>query len=364
MNIFTNLILSGVIALVSMFGAYKYIPLSWYEGNTKPIFGSVLTTIQGTDTLSSSRTTINNNFTSLNNGKIENSTTSVASITTLPNLVSIGTITTGVWSGTALTWAKGGNASTTLSINQVLLGDTTTGFKVVSGYGTTGQFLTSTGSGTAPTWQTSAIDQTANYNWTGSHYFATSTIYNLNTGAIHATGTVTVNGIPLYPSTVTLFNGYGGGTLTSGTASTTLKTITLPANTLSSTKSIRGRAFFGLQTAQGGSVNTCQIDFGTGSATTTIAYNHPSASIDTFYGANFNFNLYATTTSAEIAKSEAVVTPDLKLNQFTTTLTTTVGSKYIPYSTTGTLYLAFICSSSTGNDYLTLQTATIEQIIY
>ena len=41
--------------------------------------------------------------------------------------------------------------------------------------GTTGQFLTSNGSGSYPSWQTSAVDTAINYNWTGNHNYTGST---------------------------------------------------------------------------------------------------------------------------------------------------------------------------------------------
>src|SRR3990167_7025289 len=147
-----------VIATVAtIFGVYNYVPLSIFEIiKGEPKLGVSITTIQGTDTLSSSRAVINTNFSNLNNGKIENSTTSVASITTLASLTSasslatVGTITSVVWSGTTLTVSAGGTGSTTLSANHVLLGNGTTQLKVVDGLGTSGQFLHSQGACGAP----------------------------------------------------------------------------------------------------------------------------------------------------------------------------------------------------------------------
>lgn len=114
-----NLILTTLISVAITVGIYQYVPLSVWE--TLPTFqqqekklGSTIVTIAGTDTISGSRTTINDNFTSLNSGKIENSTTSVASITTLSNLVTVGTLTSGsLGSGfTAVVTARGGTGST------------------------------------------------------------------------------------------------------------------------------------------------------------------------------------------------------------------------------------------------------------
>lgn len=151
------------------------------------IFGSTITTINATDRISDSRSTINTNFANLNADKIENASSSIAAITTLSNLISIGTITTGVWNGTPVTVAYGGTGSTTLSANQVLLGNGTGVLKTVVGFGASGQFLTSNGAATAPTWQTSSIDQGAAYTWTGAHIFNTATTTFNATTSIAAT---------------------------------------------------------------------------------------------------------------------------------------------------------------------------------
>ena len=138
MQILLTIGISLLTAIGSLVGVYKYLPLNWIEPVGEPVLGTTITTILSTDTLSASRTTINNNFTALNNSKFELtdwfSTTSARQITTLSSLATVGTITSGVWSGTALVFAKGGVASTSLSSNQVLLGDTTTGFKTVTGW--------------------------------------------------------------------------------------------------------------------------------------------------------------------------------------------------------------------------------------
>lgn len=139
------------------------IPCYWQEQ-----LGVTITTINATDRISDSRSTINTDFSNLNDGKIENSTTSVAAITTLSNLVSIGTITTGTWNATTLTVAYGGTGSTTLSANQVLLGNGTGAVSVVSGLGSNGQFLTSGGAGTPPTWTTGTTDLSASNVWTSA----------------------------------------------------------------------------------------------------------------------------------------------------------------------------------------------------
>ena|SRR3990167_7746218 len=175
-----------LITALTTFGINNYVPLKYFEalpGLTRTgNLGATITTIQGTDTLSNSRSVINTNFANLNSDKVEVATTSMGLLTTLSNLVTVGTITSGTWTGTTIAVANGGTASTTICSNNVILGNVGSGFKCTNGHGTSGQFLQSGGAGVAPTWATSAIDQAANYNWTGTHRFvnlnASSTIAN------------------------------------------------------------------------------------------------------------------------------------------------------------------------------------------
>src|SRR3990167_9137649 len=117
--------------------------------------GATITTINAADRITDSRSTINTNFANLNTDKIEVATTSVGNITTLSNLVTVGTLTSGsLGSGfTTVVVGRGGTGSTTLSANQVLLGNGTGNISVVSGLGSTDQVLTSNGASSAPTWR-------------------------------------------------------------------------------------------------------------------------------------------------------------------------------------------------------------------
>lgn len=185
-------ILIVVLSFVGVFAIYNFVPLKYFEVFNKQVFGSSVTTINGSDTLSSSRTVINNNFSSLNTDvNATLATTSMNGITTLNNLATagslatVGTITSGTWNGTTITVAKGGTGSTTLSQFHVLLGSSTNAVGIVSGVGTDGQFLTSQGAGLPPQWETSAIDQAGNYAWTGTHSFSNSfSIFNTGTSTI------------------------------------------------------------------------------------------------------------------------------------------------------------------------------------
>src|SRR3990167_1786098 len=98
MGILINIFVSAVTVLSTLWGIYNFIPLGTFEAlerESPQRLGAVLTTIQGTDTLRDSRTTINDNFTILNNYKVENASSSIAAITTLSNLVTVGALSGG-----------------------------------------------------------------------------------------------------------------------------------------------------------------------------------------------------------------------------------------------------------------------------
>ena len=135
---------------------------------------------------------------------IEVGTTSIASITTLNSLTtatalaSVGTITTGTWTGSVIDVARQGTGSTSPSRYQVVLGDGSRGFTVASSTGTSGQFLTSNGSNAYPSWQTSSVDQAGTYNWTGPHSFASATTtFNATTSVQTMFNVATTSGLSL-----------------------------------------------------------------------------------------------------------------------------------------------------------------------
>lgn len=193
MNYLLTIFLSIAVSFSAVVGAYNYLPLGVIEKFSKePVttFGADITTINASDTIRSSRSVINTNFTNLNNFKIENSSSSIDAITTLSNLVTVGTLTSGaLGSGfTTVAVAQGGTGSTTLASNLVLLGNGTGNVNVVNGTGADGQFLVSQGAGLPPNWETSVIDQAGTYSWTGGHTFrfgsTTISSATLNLGGI------------------------------------------------------------------------------------------------------------------------------------------------------------------------------------
>src|SRR3990167_406442 len=358
MKYLLTIIISLSIAILSAIGVYKYAPLSWFDFQDKPQFGTSITTIQGTDTLSSSRTTINDNFSALNSTKIENSSTTIDAITTISNLVTVGTITSGTWTAGIVGGQYGGTASSTLSLNQVLLGSTTSGIKVVAGYGSSGQFLTSGGASNPPTWTTGALDQTTPFNFTGTNFlvknlYASSTAANplvfnglsYSTQSVRAASStvLTENGsgvlIWQLPQRQTIYNNTNVGFSTSNTSSTTALTVPIPANTIvggNGTVNVQASWWFSNAAFSG-----CAVDIlmGSGSATTTATSGSISYSLPTIQTAT----IMATSTSAEYS--------------FGTTLTnisnkhTMLGSGGVgTFSTAATWYLGFSVKALNASD--------------
>ncbi len=154
--------------------------------------GTTITTINATDLIKDSRTTINTNFANLNSGKIEVSTTTLPLLTTLSNLSTVGTITSGIWQGTVIDVARQGTGTTSPTANYIILGNGASGFKVVNSLGTSGQLLTSAGVGNPPIWATPSVDLTVDYDWTGNHNFMASTSFNISSvfnGLLQASST-------------------------------------------------------------------------------------------------------------------------------------------------------------------------------
>src|SRR3990167_2627505 len=121
-QIAASVLLSIGLILGSLNIPAKYISYAYWTSEKS--FGNVgFTTLNSTDNLIDFPSRWNTDIAALDNGKIDVGTTSVASITTLANLVSIGTVITGVWDGTAIAVAKGCTGTTTPESNYVMLGD-------------------------------------------------------------------------------------------------------------------------------------------------------------------------------------------------------------------------------------------------
>ena len=264
--------------------------------------GASFTTINSTDKIKDLPTTLNANFALINTGFLDMGTTSVDSITTLSNLATIGTITTGVWNGTTIAVANGGTGSTTLSEFSILLGSSTNAIGQVTGLGTSGQFLTSNGDGTAPSWQSASVNQTLEYDWTGLHDFTATTTFNNATGAASAffgklffaglgtttldfsgtnansasstfMGTDSTGAVSHIPYSYLLQTSTSTDPVTVSNASTTLFSVDIPANALRDFSVIKGTAAAAWLFASDGGVTDDALELVLYYGSSPIAYS-------------------------------------------------------------------------------------------
>jgi len=302
---------------------------------------------------------------------IEVGTTSVASITTLPNLASFGTITSGTWNGTAIGVSYQGTGTTSPTLNQIILGNGSSGFKVVTGFGISGQVLTSAGAGSAPAWTSITTDQTASFNFTGAYFgiknlLASSTVANpltlngltFNTPSIRAAsstvltedGSGNLKWIPA--QTYVLGASWASGLTSSNSATTSLATVSVPAATLSSVASIEGYADFADSDA-----DTCyyQIDYGNGTATTSAFGGAGSVN-----GGTMKFTINATsTTNARIVSLMIGNNENGAAGGNVTTIRT--GGGTAPVAVANKSYISFAIRSVSGNCNLNGYSVRVER---
>lgn len=273
----TIAIITLVASFFSLYALYNYLPISLLGSQDEQSFGSTITTINASDTLKNSRTTINDNFTSLNNGKIETTATTSSYFTSFPNLATIGTISSGTWNGTTIGVPYGGTGRTSLTQYSVLLGNGTNGISTTSA-GTDGQVLAYSSTST-PYWATVGVNQADNYSWTGTHSFAgTTTFTGITTGinkfggtgadgALNVTtGTTTLNlaSSSYFVKNYTSINISAGAALAFGTSSATGTVIHLKS---SGACTIAGTIYAVGNGASGGAGS------GTGGVDSTVGYN-------------------------------------------------------------------------------------------
>ncbi|MFA5125369.1 MAG: hypothetical protein WC473_06155, partial [Patescibacteria group bacterium] len=139
----------------------------------------------------------------------------------------LGTITSGTWSGTAIAANKGGTGQTVYTVGDILYASTTTALSKLNA-GTSGYVLTSNGAGAAPTWAAAAGGftggGTANYvaRWTG----ATS----LGTGVLYDNGTNVGIGTAAPNTNLSVYNANESTTLTNFTQALTNSGINIITN--------------------------------------------------------------------------------------------------------------------------------------
>ena len=185
---------SVVITMSALAVGYYKMPIGFLEPKNDTV-GATITTINGSDTISSSRSVINSNFANLNASKIETSTTSLPLITTLSGLTTasslntIGTIISGVWHGSIIPALYGGTGQSSFTANSILLGNGSSALTNTD-TGTDGQQLTYSSS-SKPFWSNPGINQTLAYSWSGSHSFSSTT--NIS-APLNISGTTTFTG--------------------------------------------------------------------------------------------------------------------------------------------------------------------------
>lgn len=144
--------------------------------NSQTGLGAAITTITGTDTVKNAlKVIVNDNFTSLNSGKMEKATTTLYEVTSATSITAIGILTTGTWNADVIDVARQGTGTTSPTFYRTMIGDGGYGFTVASTTGTSGQFWTSGGSGAYPNWTTSGVVLSDRYDWTGVHNFLGAT---------------------------------------------------------------------------------------------------------------------------------------------------------------------------------------------
>ena len=112
---------------------------------TAPATGSTLTLADGSTLATSGAFSLTLTTTAATNVTLPPSGTLVnTAVTTLSSLVSIGTITSGTWNASVIGVAYGGTGASSLTANNVLLGNGTSALQVVAP-GTSGNVLTSNG---------------------------------------------------------------------------------------------------------------------------------------------------------------------------------------------------------------------------
>ncbi len=267
--------------LISFFVAISVVGFAHFF--TLPGVGTTVTQISGSDKLSDLDTLINTVSSELNVGKMEISTTTLPLLTTLVNLVTVGALNSGSLTSnfSAIPVLIGGTGTTAPTVYRTMMGDGANGFTVASTTGTSGQFWTSGGAGAYSSWTTSSINETDNYNFTGTIFniknlFASSTVANplvLNTVSYNLPSldgasstslqTDGSGGLTWNPSSELATTTTSGASIFSSTASTTVFTFSVPANILGTNGAIHIRmSLSDLQVGSSNDIIFAELNYG------------------------------------------------------------------------------------------------------
>src|SRR3990167_1449444 len=264
------------------------------------------------------------------------------------SIVTVGALTSGSLGAgfTAVPVSLGGTGTTSPAQYRVLFGNAGSGITMATSTGTSGMFLTSCGANCFPQWTTSAIDQAANYTWTGSHTFP-ATVANPLTlnglaynffGSRAASSTVLtedgsgnlrflpVQSQVLYASNVKV-------STTDNSATTTFTTVVIPANTLTTSNMLRITANITSESVS--SENDVDYQFGNGVSTSTI--------FSTEGGSTMRNQSIATIVATSTTGQHTHQTHGTNSNGASVDATLTMKGSYVTtyYSTAAPLYIAF-----------------------
>ena len=216
--------ISTVVSALVMFVLYNFAPLQYFAIENIQNLGATITTINGSDTISSSRSVINANFANLNASKAEIS--DVSGTTTLSSLSSVGTITTGTWNATRIGVPYGGTGWATIASGTIMYGKGTGSIGTTTA-GSDGQVLTLVGG--TPNWQSGGVNQALDYTWTGFHNFSYG-LFATRASSTNATTTnLTVTGNAIFSgSGTTTFAGGISASYIVGAVSTSSAATALP----------------------------------------------------------------------------------------------------------------------------------------
>lgn len=168
-----NITASILVTLLILLLVVNFVPMSSLNiRGEQPMLGTVGTTdVATTDLLTAWPTLYNANLALLEAGKVDVASTTWPQLTTATGLVSVGALTSGSLAAgfTDVPVAQGGTGQSAWTQYLMLYADTTTSLAQIP-IGTSGQFLKSNGAGSAPSFQTSSVDEAASYNFTGTSF--------------------------------------------------------------------------------------------------------------------------------------------------------------------------------------------------
>ncbi len=392
MNTLKQITITVVILLVGTFLVYNYVPLSVLDklSISDKHFGATVTTIQGTDTLSDSRSTINTNFSNINTelgtvtGTTTNSTiTTLSGLTTASNLATVGTLTSGtIGAGfTTIDETVGGTGLTSYATGDVIYASGANTLAKLTA-SSTGEVLTLQGG--VPVWKDAVVNENNTYNWTALHTFSGNLLSTASstfsaTTSISASNVLSdafnINGVNYaFPSTQgadgTSFVNNGSGALsnkylgkftysttTNITVSNTFATTTgfaLPSGLFTASTTIHVRAAVECDDNTGGSTCDFYLRDSSGATFATCSFGAPTGVSDF----KSNIDLYvrnnnATNSQESICYMDASYSGDTAASSGNEESTSAI-------ETSGAITLHGVIEQSTSGDDISLFNMFIE----